>query len=146
MTDEIVKGNNAGNWNTGNWNTGNWNTGDWNTGDWNTGDKNTGHRNTGNWNAGNWNAGNWNTGNWNAGDGNATDRCSGFLCIKEQPFIIFDEPADRNKVDFFLVNDLCENLTKDEPFDYLRYIEIPNATEEKIKLLHQAHIERRKKK
>ena len=115
----------TGNGNTRDWNTGNCNTGDWNTGDWNTGDRNTGDGNTGN--------------------GNAVDRCSGYLCIKEPEFIIFDEPANKDDVNFHLANSLCSKLMKDDDFEYERFLKIPNATLEKIKALHDAHKERRSK-
>ena len=34
----------------------------------------------------------------------------------------------------------------DDDFEYERFLKIPNATPEKIKALHEAHKERRKKK
>ena len=105
------------------------------TGSWNTGDRNTGS----------WNTGSWNTGRRNTGDGNATDRCSGYLCMKETAFIIFDEPANKDDVDFDLVNALCLRLMEDDDFEYERFLEIPNSTPEKIKALHDAHKERRMK-
>ena len=126
----------TGSWNTGSWNTGDRNTGDRNTGDWNTGDRNTGD----------WNTGDWNTGSGNTGSGNATDKCSGYLCMKEPEFVIFDEPANKDDVDFCLVNSLCSKLMEDDDFEHERFLKIPNATLEKIKALHEAHKERRKKK
>lgn len=90
--------------------------------------------------------GDWNTGDRNTGHENATDGCSGFLCLKKPPFVIFDEPADESRVDFSLVRILAELLMEDNSFDCTPYLTLPNASEEKIKALHQAHIERRKAK
>ena len=116
---------------TGNRNTGNGNTGDWNTGDWNTGDRNTG---------------NGNTGNGNTGDGNSTDNCSGYLCLNEQPIIIFDKKIKHGTdINYSLINELAGLMMKDDDIEDIdRFLSIPNATKEKIKELHQSHIARRK--
>lgn len=121
--------------------------GDGNTGDGNTGYRNTGNRNTGDRNTGDWNTGDRNTGNLNTGDGNATDRCSGYLCSKKQPIIIFDKTVKNEAdIDWSLIRRLSEKLMSDEVFDYKMFTSIPNATTNKIKALHIAHIKRRNKK
>ena len=141
---------NTGDWNTGNGNTGHVNTGNLNTGNENTGRLNTGNLNKGDWNVGHHNNGDWNTGDWNTGQknsgyGNATDQCSGYFCVKKQPFIIFDEPANRDDVNFELVARLFERLFADVEFDPEPFLSLPNATVDKIKALHLAHIEGRKR-
>ena len=148
---------NTGDGNTGDGNTGDGNTGDRNTGDRNTGDRSTGDRNTGYWNTGCWNTGyrntgyrntgDGNTGDGNTGDGNVGDKHAGQLNIKAEPLIIFDE-VYTGEVTQTIRNNikrLCKALYNDQPFDYALYIGIPNATEAKIKKLHKAHIEARKK-
>jgi len=146
---------NTGGWNTGDRNTGGWNTGDGNTGNRNTGDRNTGNRNTGDGNTGGWNTGDrntgnrntggWNTGDWNTGDGNATDKCSGYLCCKEQPVIIFDKKVKAGfDVNWPLVHRLSGLMMSDDPIDCSKFLSIPNASETAIKKLHKAHIDRRK--
>ena len=144
-------GRNTGDWNTGdrnngNRNTGNGNTGYWNTGDWNIGNRNTGNGNTGNRNTGNRNTGNGNTGNGNTGDGNSTDNCSGYLCLNEQPIIIFDKKIKHGTdINYSLINELAGLMMKDDDIEDIdRFLSIPNATKEKIKELHQSHIARRK--
>jgi hypothetical protein len=134
----------AGNWNTGDSNTGYSNTGNGNTGHWNTGHSNTGNWNTGHWNTGHRNTGNWNTGDWNTGDGNVCDYHTGCLNTKKPPFYIFDRKANINLVDFNLVKELCLKLSKDEDFNYDKYLNLPNASVDAIKKLHEAHIEGRK--
>ena len=105
--------------------------GNMNTGDRNTGRMNTGHRNTGN----------RNTGHRNTGDGNATDKCAGYFCVKKQPIIMFDSQVkNESLIDWDIVDDLCDQLLSDKPFDYCRYTSLPNATVKKIKALHEAHI------
>ena len=142
---------NTGDSNTGDWNTGDYNTGDYNTGDYNTGDLNTGYSNTGHWNTGDLNTGysntgHWNTGDLNTGDGNVGNNHSGHLNSKKAPIYIFDEIVNMKfeDIDFKLIRSLCEKLAKDESFNYEDYLSIPNATIEKIKELHEAHIEGRK--
>jgi len=123
-------------------------TGDGNTGHGNTGDGNTGDGNTGDGNTGDGNTGNWNTGHWKTGDGNATDKCSGHLCMKEQPVIIFDKKVIPGViVPYWLIEELSDLLSRDEEIDNIdRFLEIPNATKKAIMSLHHAHIERRKSK
>ena len=134
---------NVGDRNTGNRNTGDGNTGNRNTGDGNTGGRNTGGRNTGYWNTGYWNTGYWNTGYRNTGDGNVGDHHSGAFNYGEAKFFMFNKLADRSKVDFYLVSELCELLSKDTPIDPLPFLSLPNATVERIKELHNAHIRAR---
>ena len=147
---------NTGHWNTGDRNTGDGNTGDRNTDNWNTGHRNTGHGNTGHRNTGYWNTGDWNTGHRNTGDrntgdrntghGNATNYSSGFFCKKET-ITFFDKPTKLNREDlnWQLIDQLCEKLSFDEPFDMERFLTLPNATKSKIKALHKEHIKRRQK-
>ena len=155
---------NTGDWNTGDRNTGTRNTGNRNAGDWNTGDRNTGDRNTGDYNAGtrntgDYNAGDWNTGNYNtgddntgdynagsgnvgchnAGDGNVGDYHSGCLNHGEAKFLIFNEPANRDDVDFYLVSKLSQLMLGDDEIDAEIFLSLPNATPERIKELHDAH-------
>ena len=138
---------NTGDGNTGDGNTGNGNTGNRNTGNGNTGDGNTGNGNTGYRNTGNWNTGNGNTGYGNTGEGNATDRCSGYLCCKKQPVIIFDKKVKEGVIiPYYLISKLSELLTKDDNFDIEQFLEIPNATKKGILDLHASHIQRRKDK
>jgi hypothetical protein len=160
---------NTGHWNTGDRNTGDGNTGHWNTGDWNTGHRNTGDRNTGDWNTGHWNTGHWNTGDWNTGDGNTGDwntgdgntghrntgdrntgdgntgdYHAGLFNKNPEPLIIFDLPTavDRDSLPSSIIRELSRLLGLDERFDYKNslWLEIPNATPERIELLHEAHI------
>lgn len=120
------------------------NTGEWNTGDRNTGWRNTGDRNTGNENTGWRNTGDGNTGNGNTGNGNVGNFHSGSLCMKPEPFLLFDLPASREKADFALICMLSRKLQSDEPFDTTPFLAIENATEERINSLHAAHIAARK--
>ena len=144
LVEEIIP---AGDGNTGDRNTGNGNTGNRNTGNGNTGDGNTGNGNTGYRNTGNWNTGNGNTGYGNTGEGNATDRCSGYLCCKKQPVIIFDKKVKEGVIiPYYLISKLSELLTKDDNFDIEQFLEIPNATKKGILDLHASHIQRRKDK
>ena len=94
-----------------------------------TGDGNTGHGNTG---------------DRNTGDGNTGDYHSGCLCFGVAPFFIFNAPANRSDVDFYLVSQLADELMSDKPFDCSRYLELPNASEKIIKTLHKEHIEARR--
>jgi len=154
LVEEIIF---TGNGNTGNGNTGDRNTGDRNTGDMNTGymntgymntgDMNTGNRNTGNMNTGDMNTGYRNTGYMNTGNRNATDKCAGFLCMKVQPIVIFDKPvSDGIEIPYWLIDELAGNMVSDsEIYNIERYLSIPNATEKKIRALHKAHIDRRRK-
>ena len=135
---------NTGDLNTGYKNTGYKNTGYKNTGDLNTGNRNTGDLNTGDKNTGNRNTGDWNTGDWNTGIGNVGDYHSGCLCMEPAPFFLFDIPASRDQADFGLIHMLSDKLQYDEPFDTRPFLAIENATEERIKALHAAHIEARK--
>ena len=151
---------NVGHRNTGHRNTGNWNTGNWNTGDRNVGDMNVGHGNTGDMNVGRMNTGDTNTGDKNTGDKNTGDRNvgdkntgdgnignyhSGCLCFGEAPFYLFNQKADRKKVDFSKVYDLSCLLLKDDPIDPVPFLLLPNATKTAIKKLHGEHIKSRKK-
>ncbi len=136
---------NTGDRNTGDGNTGYRNTGDWNTGDGNTGDGNTGDGNTGDGNTGDGNTGYGNTGDRNTGDGNVGNRQTGFFCKKEPEILFFDHPftGDYDRVVVFA---LCKKLESDEPFDPdEEMLALPNATAERIKSLHEAHIAARKK-
>ena len=137
---------NTGHGNTGDRNTGNRNTGHGNTGDWNAGSRNTGDRNIGSRNTGDRNTGNWNTGNWNTGHGNTGNGHSGVLNWGDAPFTIFNQPADRNEVDFDLVHSLAALLQQDSSIDPEPFLSLPNATVEAIKALHDAHIAARKNK
>ena len=130
---------NSGGWNTGDGNTGYWNSGHRNSGDSNTGDRNTGHWNSGHWNTGDGNTGYWNTGHSNSGYGNVGNYHSGFFCKKEEPFFIFDLPANRKDMDVDLANELAYILSKDEPIEIDRFLSLPNATSWRIKALHEAH-------
>jgi hypothetical protein len=47
-------------------------------------------------------------------------------------------------VDFGLVYNLSELLQNDKPINPEPFLGLPNATPEKIKKLHEAHIEARK--
>ena len=137
---------NTGFGNTGNRNTGYRNTGDRNTGYGNTGNSNTGHRNIGNsntgyGNTGAGNTGDCNTGNGNTGFGNTGNRNTGFFCMNEPAILFFDEPTEltRDGLDWPLIRQLSEQLSQDKPFDYSLYLQLPNATPERIKALHKAH-------
>ena len=90
--------------------------------------------------------GNGNTGNGNTGDGNSTDNCSGYLCLNEQPIIIFDKKIKHGTdINYSLINELAGLMMKDDDIEDIdRFLSIPNATKEKIKELHQSHIARRK--
>ena len=86
-----------------------------------------------------------NTGDWNTGNGNATDKCSGYLCCKEQPVIIFDKKVKAGfDVNWPLVHRLSGLMMSDDPIDCSKSLSIPNASETAIKKLHKAHIDRRK--
>jgi len=137
---------NSGNRNTGDGNTGEYNSGYYNTGDYNTGYRNTGRYNTGNRNSGDGNTGDYNTGDYNTGDGNATNSCSGYFCCQKQPFIFFDKPTNCkvDEINRSLVAGLARKLQQDEEFDYVAFVDLPNATIEKIKALHAEHIRLRK--
>jgi hypothetical protein len=91
--------------------------------------------------------GNLNTGYGNTGDGNVGNKHAGYLNIKPEPVIIFDKvyKGELTQTIRKSINYLCTALSSDKPFDYALYIDIPNATEAKIKKLHKAHIEARKK-
>ena len=110
-----------------------------------TGDRNTGDRNTGDRNTGDMNTGDMNTGHRNTGHGNCIDHCSGHLCMKIQPRVVFDKTVNEGvDIDIYLINELAELMMSDEPIiDFSRFLLIPNATEKKIKNLHAAHIKRR---
>jgi hypothetical protein len=107
----------------------------------------TGYRNTGYRNTGDMNTGDGNTGDMNTGNGNATDKCAGFLCMKVQPIVIFDKPvSDGIEIPYWLIDELAGNMVSDSEIDNIeRYLSIPNATEKKIRALHKAHIDRRRK-
>ena len=138
---------NTGDWNIGNGNAGDGNTGNGNTGNRNTGDRNTGDRNTGNRNTGDWNTGDGNTGYRNTGDGNVADFCSGYFCTKTPKVVIFDKPTNipREKLDMDLISRLSQKLQSPQPFDLAPFLSLPNATEEKIKNLHIAYKQARKR-
>jgi hypothetical protein len=53
--------------------------------------------------------------------------------------------ANRKNVDFDLVSRLSFLLSKDDDFDPTPYLKLPNATIEKIKILHKKHIRLRAK-
>ena len=144
LVEEITPG---GHWNTGDSNIGHRNTGHSNTGCRNTGDSNTGHGNTGHWNTGHSNTGDWNTGDRNTGHGNTGDFHSGLFNRSPEPLIIFDLPADvnRNSLPSLEIYELSRRLSLDSRFDYKdsMWLKIPNATPERIKALHNAHIRAR---
>ena len=85
-------------------------------------------------------------GDGNTGYGNATNYSSGFFCKKET-ITFFDKPTKLNREDlnWQLIDQLCEKLSFDEPFDMERFLTLPNATKSKIKALHKEHIKRRQK-
>ena len=146
-SDRNTGNGNAGDWNTGNGNTGNGNTGNRNTGDRNIGDRNAGNGNAGYRNTGNGNTGNGNTGNRNTGNGNCCDRSSGHFNTKTPKIIMFDKIVkDESDINISRIYDLSVALLSDVPFDYADYLDIPNATINKIKKLHELHIEKRGKK
>ncbi|NCC84629.1 MAG: PPE family protein [Clostridia bacterium] len=130
---------NTGDYNTGDGNAGDYNAGNWNTGDRNTGDGNTGDRNTGSWNTGNYNTGDGNAGDRNTGDGNVGDYHSGCLNHGEAKFLVFNEPANRDDVNFYLVSKLSQLMLGDDEIDAEIFLSLPNATPERIKALHDAH-------
>jgi hypothetical protein len=145
---------NTGDQNTGDQNTGYQNTGNRNTGDWNTGNLNTGNRNTGNWNTGYWNTGDRNTGNLNTGDRNtgdwnATDHCPGFFCAVEPNVLSFDVQTELTHTEFLeafpQASILGVALMSDEKINFEDFKMIPGITEEKLQLLHQKHLNGRKK-
>jgi len=92
-------------------------------------DHNTGYHNTGD----------RNTGDGNTGDGNCCNNHSGSLCMVDPPFYLFDLPADRSKANFDLIYQLSGYLMEDEKFDYAPFLAIENATNDRIKKLHNAH-------
>ena len=96
-------------------------------------------------NTGDWNTGHGNTGYGNTGDGNATNKSAGYFCVKEPPLVMFDRPAKEPFDDWVLVRKLADCLSSDKPFDCKPFLKLPNATEKRIKKLHTAHIEGRKK-
>ena len=114
---------------TGNRNTGNWNTGNWNTGDRNIGDRNTGDQNTGDW--------------------NATDHCPGFFCAVEPNVLSFDVQTELTHTEFLeafpQASILGVALMSDEKINFEDFKMIPGITEEKLQLLHQKHLNGRKK-
>jgi len=122
--------------NAGNRNTGYGNTGNRNVGSWNAGYENVGNQNTGNQNAGNGNTGDGNVGNYHAGS----------LNMNPEPLYIFDEIVElsRESVDWEKISDLAAKMSSDDEFDVTCFLDIPNATPDKIKRLHQAHIEARR--
>jgi hypothetical protein len=148
---------NTGHSNTGDRNTGHSNTGDSNTGYRNTGDGNTGYRNTGHINTGDSNTGDSNTGyrntgysntgNRNTGSGNVADDQTGFFCLNSPTLHFFDLPTEltRNDLDIVLIRRLGRALAQNEPFDCAPFLQLPNATEDRIKALHKAHVAARKK-
>ncbi len=132
---------NTGSWNIGNKNIGHWNAGNKNTGNSNTGDSNTGYKNIGHWNAGNQNIGHWNVGSWNIGSYH-----SGYFGLKEAPVYMFGKPTNVNRcdLDHDLINKLGKALQSNELFDTAPFLALPNATEARIKKLHEAWIAHRK--
>jgi hypothetical protein len=138
---------NTGYGNTGDFNTGYRNTGNRNTGNRNTGDFNTGYSNTGYGNTGDFNTGYSNTGNRNTGSGNVADDQTGFFCLNSPTLHFFDLPTEltRNDLDFILIRRLGRALAQNEPFDCAPFLQLPNATEDRIKALHKAHVAARKK-
>ena len=133
---------NTGDNNTGDYNTGDHNTGDRNTGNGNTGNRNAGHRNTGycntgSRNAGHYNTGHHNTGHHNTGDYNIGDRHLGVFGVGDAPFLSFGKPTDRNLFPWRRAERLWE-AAKQDTFDYSEFLDIPNATIEKIKEWHEA--------
>ena len=130
---------NTGDRNAGDGNKGDWNSGNRNSGNSNTGTRNTGNRNTGDCNMGDYNAGSENVGCHNAGNGNVGDYHSGCLNHGEAKFFIFNEPANRDDVDFYLVSKLSQLMMRDDEIDAEMFLSLPNATPERIKALHDAH-------
>lgn len=125
---------------------GNGNTGHENTGHWNTGDRNTGYRNTGHENTGDRNTGHWNTGDGNTGHGNLGDYHAGFLCAAKVPLKIFDRQVkDEAEIDWSVVINIAEAMQSDNQIDEIpaSWLKVPNATEQRIRKLHEAHIKAR---
>jgi hypothetical protein len=101
----------------------------------------------GNRNTGDGNTGYGNTGYGNTGNGNCCDRSSGHFNTKTPKIIMFDKPVkDESDINNFRIYDLSVALLSDVPFDYADYLDIPNATVEKIKKLHELHISKRGEK
>jgi len=111
-----------------------------------TGDRNTGYRNTGDRNTGYCNTGDYNTGYCNTGDWNITDRSCGLFNTKERLYM-FDRVCNvkYDDIDHELAYDLGKACESDEQFDVTPFLELPNATEERIKAYHKKAIEARKK-
>jgi hypothetical protein len=131
---------NTGGSNTGGSNTGDKNTGNSNTGDRNTGNRNTGHGNTGDKNTGCGNTGHGNTGNRNTGEYNVSSDETGFFCTEERTVFCFDKDSGLNREELLNMASVCvliSLLSKDKPFDYTTWSAVPNATEEKVRKLHE---------
>ena len=130
----------------GHGNTGHRNTGHGNTGHDNTGDRNTGHGNTGHGNTGDSNTGHGNIGDSNTGHGNIGDNHSGCFNFCEAKFFIFNKEANRNDVDFYIVERLSYLLSMDDDFEITEeFLSLPNASIDVIKELHRQHIDARSK-
>ena len=88
-----------------------------------------------------------NAGYRNTGNGNCCDRSSGHFNTKTPKIIMFDKIVkDESDINISRIYDLSVALLSDVPFDYADYLDIPNATINKIKKLHELHIEKRGKK
>lgn len=122
------------------------NSGSHNIGPYNSGSHNIGGSNTGDYNIGFRNSGSGNIGFRNSGSGNICDFSSGFFGTKTQ-LMFFDAPTDVDfeDIDLSLIEKLCVLLSKDESFDPTPFLSLPNATADKIKKLHELHIQYRQK-
>ena len=67
--------------------------------------------------------------------------------MKDAPLIMFDKKVSisRDLIDWGKVASLAHKLSCDDEFDVQRYLTLPNASEQAIKKLHLAHIEKRRK-
>lgn len=137
---------NVGFRNSGSNNIGAKNSGSYNIGPYNSGSHNVGGSNTGNYNIGFRNSGSANIGFRNSGSGNVCNFSSGFFGTKTQ-LLFFDEPTslDFEDIDQSLIERLCVLLSKDDYFDPIPFLSLPNATIDKIEKLHKLHIQNRRK-
>lgn len=148
-TGSFNEGNrNTGNGNKGHDNAGYSNIGHENVGDSNVGNKNTGDDNIGDYNTGNVNIGDYNIGEYNLGDnnngcGNVSDGLERFFCSEDQELIFFDKPvAKTEKIPWELVDSLARRLHEGDECLSPVFLNIPNATPEKIANLVRLRKER----
>ena len=61
--------------------------------------------------------------------------------MEEPVFLIFDEPTktSRKDLEWDLIYELTNEFQQDREFDYKKYLVLPNASEAKIRKMHQKY-------